>query len=99
MSVKTMETADTENGWTLRLFVLLLFASVLFIGVASFFYIFENTSWSQMDQTLATAIKLFYFYVSLSGMCLFAVLIWLVIDERKIGRLTQQLEEEKERGN
>jgi len=87
------------GNWTLRLFLLLLFASILFIGITSSYYIFENTNWSQMDQTLANAVKLFYIYVPLSGVCLFAALVWLVIDEIKIRRLVQMLEEKRKRGN
>ena len=39
--------------------------------------------------------KLFYTYASLLGVCSFAALAWLVIDERKIRKLIQQLEKEK----
>lgn len=90
-----MDTPDTGNGLTLRLFVLLLFTLILFIGIASSYYIIENSPWSGMDKTLADTMKLFYTYASLLGVCSFAALAWLVIDERKIRKLIQQLEKEK----
>jgi len=88
-----METADIEDRWTFRLFLLILFISILFIGVTSSYYIIENTKWSEIDATLAITMKLFYIYVPLSGVCLLAALVWLVIDEKKIRRLTQRLKE------
>lgn len=94
MGEKILEATNSENEWTLRLFILLLFIIILFIGVASSYYIVENTNWSGMDKTLADAMKLFYTYSALLGVCLFATLVWLVVDERKIRRLTQRLEKE-----
>jgi HAMP domain-containing protein len=49
-----------------------------------------------MDKTLADTMKLFYIYSALLGACLFAALVWLVVDERKIRRLIQQLEKRKD---
>lgn len=90
-----METPNAGNGLTLRLFVLLLFTIILFIGVASSYYIIANSNWSGMDKTLADTMKLFYVYSALLGVCLFAALIWLAVDERKIGKLAQKIEKEK----
>ena len=48
-----------------------------------------------MDETLADTMKLFYTYASLLGVCTFAALALLVVDERRIRKLTQELEKEK----
>jgi ABC-type siderophore export system fused ATPase/permease subunit len=94
-----MATTDTGDAWTLRIFVLLLFVSVLFVIIASSYYVLENANWSAVeDKTLAIAMKLLYIYTPLLGVCLFVALAWLVVDERKIRKLTQQLEKEKRRG-
>ncbi len=90
-----MDTPNTENGFTLRLFVLLLFTLILFIGIASSYCIIANSPWSSMDETLADTMKLFYTYASLLGVCSFAALAWLVVDERRIRKLIQELEKEK----
>ena len=90
-----MDTPNTENRLTLRLFVLLLFTLILFIGIASSYYIIANSPWSSMDETLADTMKLFYTYASLLGVCTFTALALLVVDERRIRKLTQELEKEK----
>jgi hypothetical protein len=92
-------TNSAGDRWTFRLFLLFLFPPIIFIGVASSYYILESTKWSQMDQPLAIAMRLFYIYAPLSSICLLAALIWLVIDERKLRRLTQQSEEKKGESN
>ena len=83
-----METPDNENGFTLRLLVLFLFVLILLIGVVMSYYIITYYPWSGIDATLANTMKLFYIYTALLGVCLFAALAWLVVDERKIRRLT-----------
>jgi len=93
-----MGTADAENGWSLRVFVLFLFPAILFVGLAAVYYVVEKSDWSQVDPTLAATLKLFYIYTALLGVCLFAVLAWLVVDERKIRRLTK-LREKKSRND
>jgi len=91
-----MTTADADDVWTLRVFVLFLFVSVLFVIVASSYYVLENTNWDAIqDKTLAIAMKLLYIYTPLLSVCLFLALAWLVVDERKIKRLMKQLEKEK----
>ncbi|MBX5327720.1 MAG: hypothetical protein ACQXXH_01995 [Candidatus Bathyarchaeia archaeon] len=91
-----MGTADTEDGGSLRTFVLFLFPSILFIGIAAVYYIVEQSNWGQLDTTLAAALKIFYIYATLLGICLFAALAWLVVDERKIRRLTKLLKNNKD---
>ncbi len=91
-----METPSTDDTWSLRLFILLLFAIVLFIGVASAYYIIANTNWDAMDKNLAVTTKLFYVYSVLLGVCLLGALAWLVADERRIRRLKQQFEKDKQ---
>jgi len=90
----TLVTADTEDGGSLRTFILFLFPSILFIGIAAVYYIIEQSNWGQLDPTLATALKIFYIYAALLGICLFAVLAWLLVDERKIRRLTKLLKKQ-----
>ena len=94
-----MEISNGENGFTLRIFILLLFTLILFIGIASSYYVIENSNWGGIDKTLADTMKLSYVYTSLLGVCLFVALVWLVIDERKIGKLTQSLREKHEEAN
>jgi uncharacterized BrkB/YihY/UPF0761 family membrane protein len=94
-----VETPNGENGFTLRIFILLLFTLILFIGIASSYYVIENSNWSGIDKTLADTMKLSYVYMSLLGVCLFVALVWLVIDERKIGKLTEGLKEKREEVN
>jgi len=91
-----METTDTEDTWSLKLFVLLLFVIVLFIGAASAYYIITKTNWDAIDKNLAATTKLFYVYSVLLGICLLGTLAWLVADERRIRRLKQQFEKEKQ---
>jgi len=89
-----VETVNApEDGLSLRVFVLFLFPAILFIGLAAVYYVVEKSDWSQVDPTLAATLKLFYIYVALLGVCLLAALVWLVVDERKIRRLTRLLEE------
>ena len=90
-----METTDTEDTWSLRLFVLLLFVIVLFIGAISAYYIVANTNWDALDKNLAMTTKLFYVYSVLLGVCLLGALAWLLVDERRIRKLKQQLEKVK----
>lgn len=90
-----METETPEDTWSFRLFVLVLFVIVLFIGVASVYYILSNTNWDAMDKNLAVTTRLFYVYSALVGISLFGALVWLVADERRIRKLTKQLGKEK----
>jgi uncharacterized integral membrane protein len=91
-----MEAMGMGDTWSLRLFVLLLFFIVLFIGATSAYYILTNTNWDAMDKNLAVTTKLFYVYAILLGVCLLGALTWLTVDERKIRKLRQQLEKKKE---
>lgn len=91
-----METTGAEDTWSLRLLVLLLFVILLFIGAASTYLILTNTNWGAVDKNLAITMKLFYIYSALLGVCLLGALAWLVIDERKIRNLRQQLERRKQ---
>jgi TRAP-type C4-dicarboxylate transport system permease small subunit len=91
VSAKGLETTDGEDTWTLRLFILLLFVMILFIGTVSAFYILANTNWDAMDKNLAVTTKLFYVYAALLGVCLLAALAWLTVDERKIRKLQNRL--------
>jgi uncharacterized membrane protein YedE/YeeE len=84
-----LETSDDENGFTLRLLVLFLFVLILLIGIVMSYYIIAYYPWSGIDTTLANAMKLFYIYTALLGVCLFAAFVWLVVDERKIRKLTK----------
>lgn len=91
-----METADGEGSWSLRLFVLLLFAVILVIGAASAYYILANTNWDAIpDKNLAITTRLFYVYSALLGVCLLGALAWLAADERRIRKLRLQLEKHK----
>lgn len=90
-----METSNAEDTWSLRVLVAALFAVLLFIGATSAYYIIANTNWDSMDKNLAVTTKLFYVYSALLGVCLLGALAWLVADERRIGKLRQQLEKEK----
>jgi len=84
-----LETSDDENGFTLRLLVLFLFVLILLIGIAMSYYIIVNYPWNGIDATLASVMKLFCIYTVLLGACLFCALGWLVLDERRIRRLTR----------
>ncbi|MEM2102456.1 MAG: hypothetical protein QXM22_02955 [Candidatus Bathyarchaeia archaeon] len=90
-----MGTVDAEDGWSFRVFVLFLFPSILFIGIAAVYYIVERSNWAQLDPTLAASLKIFYIYAALLGICVFAALVWLVVDERKIRHLTRLLKANK----
>jgi uncharacterized integral membrane protein len=90
-----METTSTEDTWSFRLLVLLLFVIILFIGVVSAYYIVANTNWDAMDKNLAVTTKFFYIYTVFLGVCLLGALTWLVVDERRIRRLRHMLEKEK----
>ena len=82
-----LETDEVEDRWSLRVFVLLLFVMILFIGLVSAFYILANTNWGAMDKNLSVTTELFYVYAVFLGVCLLAALAWLIVDERKIRRL------------
>jgi hypothetical protein len=93
-----LENSSAENGLSLRLFVLLLFTLVLFVGVSASYSVIANSNWSGVDLILANSMKLFYVFVALLGVCLFAALVLLAIDERKIRRLFEELEKERREG-
>jgi uncharacterized membrane protein len=90
-----LEPESTGDELTLRLFVLLLFVIIFFIGVVSAYYIVANTNWDALDTNLAVTMRLFYVYSALLGVCLLGALVWLVLDERRIRKLRQLLEKEK----
>ncbi len=93
---RVVETTDAEGSWSLRLFVMLIFAVILVIGGASAYYILANTNWDAIaDKNLAVTTRLFYVYSALLGVCLLGALAWLAADERRIRKLRQQLEKEK----
>jgi hypothetical protein len=91
VSAKGLETIDVEDTWSLRVFILLLFVMILFIGAVSAFYLLAHTNWDAMDKNLAVTTKLFYVYAVLLGVCLLAALAWLTVDERKIRKLQNRL--------
>jgi phage shock protein PspC (stress-responsive transcriptional regulator) len=93
-----LETESTGDELTLRLFVLLLFVMIFFIGAVSAYYIVANTNWGALDMNLAVTMRLFYVYSALLGVCLLGALVWLVLDERRIRKLKQLLEKEKAGG-
>ena len=86
-----METESAGDELTLRLFVLLLFAIIFFIGAVSAYYIVANTNWDVMGKNLSVTVRLFYVYAVILGVCLLGALAWLVIDERKIRNLQNRL--------
>ncbi|MGQ9566373.1 MAG: hypothetical protein ACUVT5_07545 [Candidatus Bathyarchaeales archaeon] len=90
-----MEVVDARDRLSFRVFVLFLFPSILFVGVIAVYYVVEHSNWGQLDPTLAASLKIFYIYAILLGVCLFVALVWLVIDERKIRRLTELLKNDK----
>jgi hypothetical protein len=84
MWARGLETGEMDDGWSLRLFVLPLFAVMLFVGGVSAYYVLANTNWGAMDKNLAVTTELFYVYGVFLGVVLLLVLAWLVVDERKI---------------
>jgi cytochrome bd-type quinol oxidase subunit 1 len=86
-----LEAESVGDELTLRLFVLLLFVIIFFIGAVSAYYIVANTNWDAMDKNLAVTMRLFYVYAVVLGVCLLGALTWLVVDERKIKRLQNKL--------
>jgi phage shock protein PspC (stress-responsive transcriptional regulator) len=90
-----LEPESTGDELTLRLFVLLLFVMIFFVGAVSAYYIVANTNWGALDTNLAVTMRLFYVYSALLGACLLGALVWLVLDERRIRKLRQLLEKEK----